>query len=161
MTHRICKRCQQPFTPSSQRKDRSLLCDEHFAAYMREASLRSYYRHQQDRLVKRRNNPNRTPAYMRQKDKESHERHRTHRLIRLKQKDHARRSAIGQYTMEQWEGRLNFYGRRCYLCGCDWDALTPSHRTIDHVIPLSKGGTNWPANLRPACRPCNSGKRDR
>jgi 5-methylcytosine-specific restriction endonuclease McrA len=26
------------------------------------------------------------------------------------------------------------------------------------VIPLSVGGTNWPANLRPACRSCNSAK---
>ncbi|NAE18264.1 hypothetical protein GUJ16_13385 [Enterococcus hirae] len=32
---------------------------------------------------------------------------------------------------------------------------------IDHVKPLSRGGSAWPANLRPACRTCNSKKRAR
>ena len=36
------------------------------------------------------------------------------------------------------------YGRRCWLCGQD------GADTVDHVIPLNKGGTNALANLRPA-----------
>ncbi len=28
------------------------------------------------------------------------------------------------------------------------------------MIPLSRGGTNWPANLRPACDRCNRKKRN-
>jgi 5-methylcytosine-specific restriction endonuclease McrA len=30
--------------------------------------------------------------------------------------------------------------------------------TVDHVIPLSRGGTNFEGNLVPACRSCNSSK---
>ena len=30
--------------------------------------------------------------------------------------------------------------------------------TIDHIKPLSKGGTNWPRNIQMLCRPCNSSK---
>jgi 5-methylcytosine-specific restriction endonuclease McrA len=30
--------------------------------------------------------------------------------------------------------------------------------TVDHVIPLSRGGTNFEGNLVPACRRCNSSK---
>jgi 5-methylcytosine-specific restriction endonuclease McrA len=70
-------------------------------------------------------------------------------------------NAPGTVTEEQLQARIDFYGRRCYLpwCGhCDWDALDPFDQTIDHVIPLSQGGTGWPANLRPACRPCNAKK---
>lgn len=30
--------------------------------------------------------------------------------------------------------------------------------TIDHLIPLSRGGTNYEGNLAPACKSCNSSK---
>lgn len=43
----------------------------------------------------------------------------------------------------------------CYLCG------EPGADTREHVIPLSKGGTNEPSNIRPAHRACNSGKGNR
>jgi len=47
------------------------------------------------------------------------------------------------------------YGRECYICG---RALCDKQLTIDHVIPLSKGGAHTLHNLRPACRSCNSRK---
>ena len=80
---------------------------------------------------------------------------------KVRRRDHHKRSAVGTYSEEQWQARLDFYGHRCYLCGCDWDALPKGEKTIEHVIPLSRGGTNWPSNLRPACLSCNSSKRDR
>src|SRR5438105_10847814 len=70
-----------------------------------------------------------------------------------------RRAVGGLCTAAQLEARINYYGRRCHICGCDWDELTPFDKTVDHVIPVSRGGANWPANLRPACRSCNSRKR--
>lgn len=42
----------------------------------------------------------------------------------------------------------------CWMCGA-----TPT--STDHVKPLSRGGPHILANLRPACGPCNSRKRDR
>lgn len=33
--------------------------------------------------------------------------------------------------------------------------------TRDHIVPLEHDGTNAWSNLQPACRPCNSAKRDR
>lgn len=55
---------------------------------------------------------------------------------------------IGYFTKEQLEGRISVYGGLCYLCG-------KIANTIDHVIPLARGGSNFPANLRPACFDCN------
>jgi 5-methylcytosine-specific restriction endonuclease McrA len=47
---------------------------------------------------------------------------------------------------------LEAAGYRCQMTpGC----LNPA-TTVDHVIPLSAGGTNHPSNLRAACRGCNS-----
>lgn len=40
----------------------------------------------------------------------------------------------------------------CVYCGATEDL------TVDHVLPLSRGGTNDLGNLVTACRPCNSSK---
>jgi 5-methylcytosine-specific restriction endonuclease McrA len=41
----------------------------------------------------------------------------------------------------------------CWLCGL------AGADTLDHVTPLDEGGDNDWSNLRPAHRPCNSGRR--
>jgi 5-methylcytosine-specific restriction endonuclease McrA len=46
-------------------------------------------------------------------------------------------------------------GRRCVYCG---HALAPELATLDHVIPLSRGGSHLPGNLVSACQPCNQMK---
>ena len=46
-------------------------------------------------------------------------------------------------------------GRTCYLCG---ELIRVGTGTRDHVVPLSRGGTNDWSNLRPAHRWCNSKK---
>jgi 5-methylcytosine-specific restriction endonuclease McrA len=49
-------------------------------------------------------------------------------------------------------------GWHCQLCG---KILDESTTTIDHVIPVSKGGTNVIENLQPLCRNCNAKKGNR
>lgn len=46
----------------------------------------------------------------------------------------------------------------CYICG---QKLEGRQVTLDHVIPLAKGGSHKADNLKVACRSCNSRKRDR
>jgi 5-methylcytosine-specific restriction endonuclease McrA len=61
-------------------------------------------------------------------------------------------NAAGVCSEDQWMARFNFFGGLCWL---QLDGCTGVGDTIDHVIPLSRGGTNWPSNLRPACGHCN------
>jgi 5-methylcytosine-specific restriction endonuclease McrA len=53
----------------------------------------------------------------------------------------------------------------CHICGKKTDprksAPHPKAPTIDHVIPLARGGTHEPSNVRLACRSCNCGKAHR
>jgi 5-methylcytosine-specific restriction endonuclease McrA len=42
----------------------------------------------------------------------------------------------------------------CHYCGQEAS-------TVDHLIPISKGGTDEATNMVAACIKCNSGKRDR
>lgn len=43
-------------------------------------------------------------------------------------------------------------GFQCRICGSHDDL------TLDHIVPLSRGGRNEPSNLQALCRSCNSRK---
>ncbi len=55
-------------------------------------------------------------------------------------------------TATEWKAIKTKSGGRCYYCG------SVSRLTMDHVIPLSKGGKHEAWNIVPACKPCNSKK---
>lgn len=61
-----------------------------------------------------------------------------------------------------WQELRRFvFERDAYLCVyCGGDGNGKSLH-CDHVLPVSKGGTNAPSNLVTACGRCNSSKRDR
>lgn len=58
----------------------------------------------------------------------------------------------GSFTEEEWESLCEQYDNRCVSCG----KRKPLHQ--DHVVPLSKGGTNYIDNIQPLCKSCNSKK---
>lgn len=56
-------------------------------------------------------------------------------------------------TKEQWATIKGVYNQRCAYCG------KPTKRlTLDHVVPLSKGGKTTCSNIVPACMQCNGKK---
>ena len=73
-------------------------------------------------------------------------------------KSHCRRKNVksngGDYSVQEWLDLCSRYGNKCLCCGRDDVALT-----VDHVVPLSKGGSNDIANIQPLCKSCNSKKR--
>lgn len=44
---------------------------------------------------------------------------------------------------------------RCYHCG---QAFPPEALTMDHLIPVARGGTSSKGNVVPACFSCNQAK---
>ncbi|GAB6062304.1 HNH endonuclease [Deferrisoma palaeochoriense] len=44
----------------------------------------------------------------------------------------------------------------CHYCG---RRVPPSELTMDHVVPLARGGRSVRSNVVPACKDCNSKKR--
>lgn len=50
-------------------------------------------------------------------------------------------------------------GGKCWYCGIQTNPFRDF--TIDHVVPVSKGGSDDLANLVPCCRSCNSRKGNR
>ncbi len=87
-----------------------------------------------------------------------------------------RRRAYKKNAMEDGDIHIKLLYQRedgiCYLCGkkCDWNDCKTingvfisgnNYPSIDHVIPLSKGGKHSWDNVRLAHRICNIHKRDR
>lgn len=56
-------------------------------------------------------------------------------------------------TSEEWAEIKANHKHRCYYCNRKMKRLT-----MDHVIPLNKGGKHIKENIVPACQSCNSRK---
>jgi hypothetical protein len=64
-----------------------------------------------------------------------------------------KRGSEGNHTAEEWRALREHYGNKCLYPGCSETRLT-----ADHIIPLSRGGSNYIANIQPLCPLHNSQK---
>jgi len=66
---------------------------------------------------------------------------------------------------DRHRARIRKTGANCHICGEPIDYTLPHTDdrsfVVDHVIPLAKGGTDTPDNVKAAHRDCNSAKRAR
>lgn len=65
------------------------------------------------------------------------------------------KGSVGSYTNQEWEELKAKCEFKCQMCGRhDLERKL----TVDHIIPVSKGGSSWIQNIQPLCKPCNSKK---
>lgn len=53
-----------------------------------------------------------------------------------------------------WKSRIA--AGKCHYCG---GAFPPEELTMDHVIPVARGGKSDKGNVVPCCKACNTGKK--
>jgi 5-methylcytosine-specific restriction endonuclease McrA len=63
-------------------------------------------------------------------------------------------SAPGSFTLEEWLDKLIQFNHCCAYC----HKPLGNDVSVDHMTPLSRGGTNFISNIVPAHRRCNSSK---
>lgn len=81
---------------------------------------------------------------------------RSHRAYRVsnQQKRVARLAGVeNNYTVTDWQDTLLRFGNMCVYCGAQENIVR------DHFIPIAKKGGNIKSNVVPACRRCNSSKK--
>lgn len=66
-----------------------------------------------------------------------------------------KRSNGGSYTNDEYNTMLSFFNYRCAYTG---EILTKDNLHIDHIVPISKGGTSYIYNLVPSINYANMSK---
>ena len=66
-----------------------------------------------------------------------------------------KRTLEATLTLEQWVKIKDYFNEKCAYCGKE------SKLEQEHFTPLSKGGEYTHNNIIPACKSCNSSKRDK
>lgn len=72
-----------------------------------------------------------------------------------------KRNAEGTHTAADVAKQFTAQKGRCWWCGNKLKVSSRGKYEVDHVVALSKGGSNNPENLVCACPACNSSKNSR
>lgn len=97
-------------------------------------------------------NPGKTAEY-------SHRYRKKHpdQILKTAKERRARLNAMdGSFCAEEWIELCNKFGNKCLWCEKIGGKLT-----VDHVVPISKGGSGFISNIQPLCPNCNSRKNNK
>jgi 5-methylcytosine-specific restriction endonuclease McrA len=169
--HKVCSKCSQSKPHSEFRKSQK--GDRHgLHSWCYDCNRKARREHYQKNKQKYRdwylqwceNNQDKVKAYEENRDRDYAESYRRqmslpHGREQKRAYDHNYRArkvaAEGILTKEVVQKVFETYGVICLACGSTSDIQ------IDHVTPLSLGGTNMFENLQPLCKSCNSSKGNR
>jgi 5-methylcytosine-specific restriction endonuclease McrA len=93
----------------------------------------------------------------RSKSKEWRDQHPEMVRIQWKTRQSRERASVGDHSPNDIRVLYEDQCGQCAYCGI---RLFDSFH-VDHVIPISKGGSNWPDNLALTCEYCNLSKKDK
>ena len=119
--------------------------------------LKKYYKENKDRFRElnrewHKNHPGYAASQARKWSRENRE---AYLLMKLRNENIRRgrkQGNGGTFTVQEWIDLCTMYNQTCLSCG----VIGPL--TIDHIIPISKGGSNFIENIQPLCSKCNSSK---
>lgn len=147
--------------------------EEKYARYrknypnMRRRYLEKKERIEEQRTISRKRNPEKYRATMRAYEEKNKDwikawrkeyrktYQKTERFKILMAMSRHRRRALGNINSTEWIAKLTMLKGECQIC---FRKEPEVKITIDHIIPITKGGTNHIDNLQPLCHGCNSSK---
>lgn len=67
----------------------------------------------------------------------------------------SRAMACGSHDANDLDLICKLQAGLCYYCMCPIYMSGDNRYSVDHIIPLSSGGCNWPVNIALTCKSCN------
>ncbi len=117
----------------------------HSRTYQREW----YVRHRGEVLARVTDYAQKHPRKVREYKRRWEGRNEAHKRASTARRRARLRGAPGAFTQRQWRELCARHDHRCALCG------RRRRLSVDHIIPLSKSGSNFISNIQPLCLPCN------
>ena len=159
METKICKECGRElpideFYKKSNKKFRIAICKDCISKRRKE-----YYKKNRNTILDRQN-----------KYYQEHKQEYTRRSIEWQRKNwdkikdknkwktKRRRNAQGSYTIEQWNECIKFFGGVCAYSSEEFGEDVSEKITVEHIIPISKNGTNFIWNIIPVKFKYNSSR---
>ena len=85
--------------------------------------------------------------------------HPYHQRAKKERRRYVKNNAEGSFTTEQWKECLLFFEGICAYSSEEFGEDLKERLSIDHIIPLDKGGSGYIWNIVPAKHKYNSSKR--
>lgn len=166
---RVCRECKRAYAAGYKDYQKAWreANREHLRAYKHEQYEANKERHnektrawQEKNREKVREIVKRSKAKSPEKELERQRRYREAHpgyAVRNKHRRRARMAnVVNNLTPEQWEARIDYFGRRCAYCNRHLSTVT-----VDHITPIYRGGAHTEENVVPACHTCNVRKSTR
>ncbi len=154
----ICKTCQNAKDKEYYRKNRETKISKKKVYNQSNVDkIKKYQKHYRDKTTEKRlkyaNNWRKENKDRLKKMNSSWQKRNPAKVVALSQRHRSlKMNAQGSYTAKEWLELVELHDGKCVACG------VKGKLTVDHVVPLSKGGTNFIDNLQPLCSKCNSSK---
>lgn len=100
------------------------------------------------------------PEYRAMENKKSSDRYKLNpkdQLVHVRNRQARIKKADGRFTKDDIISILDQQKYCCVYCSSN----IADNYHIDHIMPISKGGSNWPSNLQCLCPRCNQSKSDK
>lgn len=161
-THKICTRCgiDKPIEEFRKNKNNSdgyqywcKVCQNEYVRdrYANNSEFRDRLNTKRDKWLAE--HPDKTKEFAKKASKKYAKTHPEHVRLYAEQ----RRASIigngGSHTLQEWLDLCEKYDNRCLACG------RKVKLTVDHIMPLIRGGTDDIDNIQPLCITCNSRKK--
>lgn len=118
-------------------------------------SNEDYRKEQNQKGRERRANPEyKAKEKIKQKERSQTEHYKSIRRAASHRRRAKEKGAEGTHTSKDIDLQYHSQRGRCWHCGIELNGKFH----VDHLIPLDRGGTNWPNNLVCSCAKCNQTK---